>query len=289
MVRIIYLDIDGTLRDEMAGISARAKAALRQCQTTGIQIVACTGRSPGCIQDDVLALGLDGIISGGGCYIDYRGKRLFKQYISTPVVKEFLDYIEINRLGISLELEQGLYMNGKMAEFYRADAQKKFAGYSSTEIEALLQKSKLSYQDTLAQYSPSRDSVHKICVIGSQQTLKILQDHFEEEIQIIQSQPWNGLWYLECLPAGCTKGTAVEQLNRLLHIPRACSMSFGDGGNDIDLLRAVGTGIAVAGGDPRLVNVADSVCEPPSQDGIFKELSRRRLIPPDLERSVTYG
>lgn len=289
MVRIIYLDIDGTLRDEAAGISARVKTALRQCQITGIQIIACTGRSPGCIQEDVLALRLDGIISGGGCYIDYRGKRLFSQHISTLVVKEFLDYAEINRLGISLELEQGLYMNERIADFYRTDAQKKFAGYSNAEIEVLLQKSKLSYRDTLAQYCPSRDSIHKICIIGSQAILKPLQDHFASKIQIIQNQPWHDQWYLECLPVGCTKGTAVEQLNRLLHIPRAYSMSFGDGGNDIDLLRAVGTGVAVAGGDPRLVNVADSVCEPPSQDGIYKELSRRHLIPPDLERSVLYG
>lgn len=289
MVKIIYLDIDGTLRDEAAGISVRVKAALRQCQTTGIQIIACTGRSPGCIQEDVLALGLDGIISGGGCYIDYQGKRLFSQHILTPVVKEFLNYAEMNRLGISLELEQGLYMNERMADFYRTDAQKKFAGYSSVEIEALLRKSKLSYRDTIAQYSPSRDFVHKICIIGAQAILKPLQDHFASKIQIIQNQPWHDQWYLECLPVDCTKGTAVEQLNRLLHIPRAYSMSFGDGGNDIDLLRAVGTGVAVTGGDPRLVNVADSVCEPPSQDGIYKELSRRRLIPPDLERSVLYG
>ena len=289
MVRIIYLDIDGTLRDEATGISVRTKAALRQCQTTGIQIVACTGRSPGCIQDDVLTLGLDGIISGGGCYIDYREKRLFSQQFSPLVVKEILDYAETENLGISLELEQGLYMNEMMANFYRTDAQKKFAGYSSAEIEGLLKKSKLSYRDTLSQYRPSRDFVHKICVIGSQVELRTLRKHLTNNIQTIQNQPWHDQWYLECLPVGCTKGTAVERLNRLLHIPRTCSMSFGDGGNDIDLLKAAGTGVAVVGGDPRLVNVADSVCEPPSQDGIYKELSRRRLIPPDLERSVLYG
>lgn len=180
-------------------------------------------------------------------------------------------------------------MNGMMANFYRTDAQKKFAGYSSAEIVELLKKSKLSYQDTLFQYCPSRDSVHKICVIGPQAELRTLRKQLTNSIQTIQNQPWHDQWYLECLPVGCTKGMAVERLNRLLHIPRIYSMSFGDGGNDIDLLKAVGTGVAVAGGDPRLVNVADSVCEPPSQDGIYKELSRRHLIPPDLERSVLYG
>lgn len=289
MVKIIYLDIDGTLRDEATGISVRAKAALRQCQTTGIQIVACTGRSPGCVQEDVLALDLDGIISGGGCYISYHGKSLSVQQFSPPTVERFLAFADTYRLGISLELERGIYMNSVMADFYQADAHKKFAGYSSAEIAELLRRNKLSYQDTIKQYRPGRDLIHKVCVTGPHDRLKELRSRMAGAAQIVQDRPWNEQWYMECLPAGCSKGTAVERLNQVLHIPRECSMSFGDGGNDIDLLRAVGTGVAIAGGDPRLIHIADSVCEPPSQDGIYKELSRRRLIPPDLERSVRYG
>lgn len=289
MVRIIYLDIDGTLRDETAGISARTKAGLRQCQTTGIQVIACTGRSPGCVQEDVLALDLDGVISGGGCYICYQGNQLFSQYLPPSIVERFLTYADTYQLGISLELEQGLYMNSGMADFYQADAHKKFAGYSSAEIAELLHRNKLSYQDTITQYRPGKDLIHKVCVTGRRDQLKKLQTYFTGSIQVVQDQPWGDQWYLECLPAGCSKGAAVEWLNRFLHIPRENSMSFGDGGNDIDLLQAVGTGVAVAGGDPRLLQLADSVCEPPAQDGIYKELSRRNIILPELERSVLYG
>lgn len=289
MVRIIYLDIDGTLRDEAAGISARTKTALQQCQTTGIRIVACTGRSPGSIQEDVLALGLDGVISGGGCYIQYQKERLFSRYLPPSIIEQFLVCADTCQLGISLELERELYMNSDMADFYRADACSKFAGHNDAEIERLFYRNKLSYRDTITRYCPGRDLVHKICVIGCRERMKELQGRLSGCIQVIQDRLWNGKWYLECLPVGCSKGAAVEQLNRFLHIPRECTMSFGDGGNDIDLLQAVGTGVAVAGGDPRLLRLADSVCEPPAKDGIYKELSRRKIISPGLERRVLYG
>ena len=48
------------------------------------------------------------------------------------IVEQFLTYASIYQLGISLELEQGIYMNAGMADFYKADLHKKFSGYSST-------------------------------------------------------------------------------------------------------------------------------------------------------------
>lgn len=289
MVKVIYLDIDGTLRDEVMGISFKTKAALRQCQTTGIQVVVCTGRSPDCVQEDVLELGLDGIISGGGCYICYRNEQLFSQHFSPLIVEQFLAYADTYQLGISLELRHGLYMNSCMANFYQADIHKKFSGYSSMEIEELLHRNKLSYQDTITRYQPGSDLIHKVCVIGEHERLKELQDQLMGSIQVIQDQAWDGKWYLECLPVGCSKGRSVEWLNQFLNIPRECSMSFGDGSNDIDLLQATGIGIAVEGGDPRLLRLADSVCEPPAKDGIYKELFRRNIILSRPERSVLYG
>lgn len=289
MIRIIYLDIDGTLRDEVTGISVKTKAALQQCQTTGIQVVACTGRSPDCIQEDVLALGLDGVISGGGCYIRYQNELLFFRHLPPLIVERFLSYAAIYQLGISLELEQGIYVNASMADFYKADLHRKFSGYSSLDITELLSRNKLCYQDTITKYRPGRDLIHKICVIGEHNRLKELQSQLTDSIQVVQDHAWDEKWYLECLPTGCSKGTAVEWLNQFLHIPREASMSFGDGSNDIDLLQAVGIGVAVAGGDPRLLPFADSVCEPPDKDGIYKELARRNIILSRVERSVLYG
>lgn len=83
MIKAVFLDIDGTLRDERHGIPASAVQAIGMCRESGIQVVICTGRNLASIQPDVKALTVDGIIAGGGCLILEEGrvrKNLFFQY-----------------------------------------------------------------------------------------------------------------------------------------------------------------------------------------------------------------
>ena len=93
----------------------------------------------------------------------------------------------------------------------------------------------------------------------------------------------------ELLPPQCGKGRAVEFLNRYLGIKREESMSFGDGENDIEMLKSTGTGIAVSSGSPKLLGYADAVCESPLENGIYRELARRGIIEADHSDRQTEG
>ena len=55
-------------------------------------------------------------------------------------------------------------------------------------------------------------------------------------------------------------------------------MSFGDGKNDVDMIRTPGIGVAMEDGDEELKQWADSLCRPASGDGIYRELVRRGII-----------
>ena len=78
MTKIIYFDIDGTLRSEMNKVSPKTKYAIEQCSKKGIICVICTGRNPGSIQEDIKELPMSGVISGGGCFVKYKNKMLAK-------------------------------------------------------------------------------------------------------------------------------------------------------------------------------------------------------------------
>ena len=121
VTEIIYLDIDGTLRDERYGIPDSAKKAIQKCMDDGIFVVICTGRNPGSIQDDVKRLQTDGVISGGGCFIEFRGEVLKREYFPMRILGEFLEVIRKRKLGASLEAEDEIYMNEAAAKFYRED------------------------------------------------------------------------------------------------------------------------------------------------------------------------
>ena len=55
-------------------------------------------------------------------------------------------------------------------------------------------------------------------------------------------------------------------------------MAFGDGENDIKMLEAVGTGIAMKNSSQKLLETADVICDSVKQEGIYKELLQRKLI-----------
>ena len=84
------------------------------------------------------------------------------------------------------------------------------------------------------------------------------------------------------------KGSALRMVNRYLGIPRAGSLCFGDGANDLDMFRAAGTRVAVRGSCPALVQLADSLCGPPSESGIAQELVRRHILsaPPQTQKGA---
>ena len=141
-----------------------------------------------------------------------------------------------------------------------------------------MEENRIRYEDNFSELWKESGKIHKICIIGPKQDIDRIAEHFEEKSEIAQKIEWNGLWYIELLPAGCGKGEAVDFLNDRLGISREESMGFGDGENDIGMLRSVGIGVAVEGAGEGLLKYADSICEKPVDDGIYRELVRRNVI-----------
>ena len=249
---IIYLDIDGTLRDERRGIPESAKRAVQKCMDNGIFIVICTGRNPGSIQEDVKLLRTDGVISGGGCFIEFRGEMLKREHFPMRILGEFLEAIRKRKLGASLEAEEEIYMNEAAARFYREDFQRKIP--EGADRKRFQEENKISYEDNFSDLWKARGKIHKICLIGKEEEIDLVREQFEKETETAQKKEWNGQWYIEL------------------------RMSFGDGDNDVDMLKASGTGIAVRGGSRKLKECADAVCESPMDDGIYRELERRGIL-----------
>lgn len=278
MVKIIYLDIDGTLRDEYKGIPSSAVLALEQCRKRKIQIIICTGRNPGSVQNDVMALQTDGIISGGGCYIQYHGEEVFKEHFSMRVLKKVLSVAAGWKLSLAMEAEQKIYMDYNASVFYRNDFQHKIYGSSKAEQKILCIKNKISYEENFEDIKSDTPKIHKICIFGQQAAVERLEKELEQAAETVQKKKWADYWYLELLPKGCNKGSAVKKLNRRLGIAKRESMSFGDSENDIAMMEATGIAVAVGCCSLAVKKYASSICEPVMEDGIYKELLRRNII-----------
>lgn len=277
-VKMIYFDIDGTLREENSGVTEKTKYAIRECRRQGILTCICTGRNTGSIQKDVQELQMDGTISGGGASILYQGQELEKKVFSGKWLEEVRLLTEKLKTGLVLETQKNVYMDQRAAEIYQQLFKEKTKDCTEEERERIKRKNKYLYKDNMTEYDLNPEKAHKICIVGSRDLINEIRHQIESGCEIVQSVPFGRNWLLECLPAGCNKGNAVRYLNRKLEIKKSASMSFGDGENDAELLLATGTGIAMENGSAELKKIADGVCGTVQEDGIYKELVNREII-----------
>ncbi|RZQ62196.1 HAD family hydrolase [Amycolatopsis suaedae] len=73
---------------------------------------------------------------------------------------------------------------------------------------------------------------------------------------------------------GVTKATGLAEVARRLDVEQRRIIAFGDMPNDLEMLRWVGHGVAMANAHPDLLAVADEVTAPNSEDGVAQVLER---------------
>ena len=277
-VKMIYFDIDGTLREENSEITEKTKYAIRECKRQGILTCICTGRNMGSIQKDVQELQMDGMISGGGASIRYRGQELERKTFPDKWLEEVGILTKKEQVGLVLETQKNVYMDQRAAEIYQQLFKEKTKECTEEERERIKRKNKYLYKDNMTEYDLNQEKAHKICIVGTQDVINEIRHQIESGCEIVQSVPFGKNWLLECLPEGCNKGNAVRYLNQQLGIKKSESMSFGDGENDIEMFQIVKYGIAMGDAHETLIPHAYKQTENVPNEGIYKALLELGLI-----------
>lgn len=271
MYKLLLLDIDGTLRDEIYGIPKSARHAIRLCQKNQCCVVICTGRSMGTIQDDVLSLGVDGYIAGGGSYIQYHEELLCNQSFDQKLIKEVVYLLEKRDVAFAIESQEKVFMNQKAKDFFEIMNQSKSANHN---LNKHFIQEKIIYENNIDEFE-SQD-IHKICLWANHEVFnevkKILNDRMELAQMDIHNQ------YYEIIQKDFHKGKSIQKLQEKLGITKEETICFGDGQNDITMFQVSDIAIAMKNSHQQLKKIATSVCEDVLDHGIYKELKRRNII-----------
>ena len=78
---------------------------------------------------------------------------------------------------------------------------------------------------------------------------------------------WNGGLFISA--KGITKATALETLAKMLNCSLDEMVAFGDSENDVEMLSAVGLGIAMGNGEDVTKASAKDICLPVTEDGFY--------------------
>lgn len=281
MQQIIFFDIDGTLRDEVYGVPETARNAIKMCRENSIYTCLCTGRTIGTITDDVLNLSTDGIIAGGGSYIEFQNEVIKKSFFNISKMKEASFYLRNlnSETAFTFESDDIVFMNKTAVEILTSLNNEKFKLLNEEDRKSAILKQKIIYEENIHDFNENLHGINKICLWSNEEVFKSLKSIFSEnEIQLAQSFKFDSRNYYEIIQKECNKGEAILSLCKHLGIDSNKTIGFGDGRNDIDMLKVVGSAVGVQGGSNEIFQYVDSICEEPMKDGIYLELKRRNLI-----------
>lgn len=276
--KCIFLDIDGTVRDPFYGTPDSAMKAIKQAQNNGHLAVICTGRSTGLIPDDFPTNEFDGIIAGGGCYVEKKGEVVLDSEIDPLTVKDISRQLRSHGILHRIETKSSVYMEPEMADMLGFLGEK--TNSSNSEIKQMIaRRNKFELRYTIDDFLKAPVPVTKVCTISAPEKLDTIKKIFGNDFNIISHiDSQNNTMNTEIVQKGCDKGSGIKVFCESFGIDINDTVAFGDSMNDIDMFSAAALTVAMGNGEQSLKDKADIVCGDILHDGLYDGFVKAGLI-----------
>ena len=269
-IKLILLDLDGTLLNSEKTLSPANRAALERCAASGVHIVPSTGRFYGGMPQAVRDLPfVRYVVAVNGAKVQdvKEDKVLFREEI--PLETAFRVFDALDDLPVIYDCYMGDCGYDDMEMYERID---EFV--IDPQINAFAKVTRHPVPDLRAFLREQGRPLQKI-----QMFFKDLDRRAEEMERLkklfpelaITSSIFNNV---EINAKNANKGQALRFLCAHLGLDAAESMAFGDGSTDLSMIEAAGTGVAMANAEPMLLEAADYVTDTNDSDGVAKAIAR---------------
>ncbi len=271
MYKAICTDIDGTLLNAERTLSTRTISAIKAVNKE-IPVILASSRMPSAMRylQEMCGITNMPLICYNGGYIIDQGeviKTLDSVTIPFSVAQEIAKWSENYQLHASFYFEDNWYAP-TVDEWTEKEI-------SNTRVQAKI----LSNSDVINYWEPSETGAHKIMCMGSPDLIDNLIKELKNQkapLHLYRSKNT----YLEIAPLQISKATALELLiQHKYDFSMQEVIAFGDNFNDVDLLKAVGKGIAVANAKEELKAVADELTDSAKNDGVAQAIEKYFLSP----------
>lgn len=272
MLKVIITDVDGTLYNSSSRLSARNRETLIRAQQHGIRLVIASGRPASGLAK--LAEELE-LARYGGLLVAYNGSRVidcrnmqtvFNQPLQVADGKAVLEHLK--QFDVYPMIDRGRYMH--VNNVYAAPIHVNGQPVSIIQHEARGGNFLLCEQEDLAQFLDFE--VNKILTAGEPEYLQAHYEAMMEPFKDRLSCMFTSAFYFEYTAKNIDKGKALEGvLEAMGYLPEEM-IAFGDGMNDLSMLRYVGTGVAMGNAVPRLKEEAQDITGTNDEDGLAAAL-----------------
>jgi hypothetical protein len=267
-IRLIALDVDGTLLDDRKQLPPANREALRKAADRGVQVAIASGRMIPSIEPIERMLEIDCAIIAynGGKVVSSRAEgRHCLQHLPLPAefAEVLIRFSQEKDYLLNFYVDDVLYADdsprrsefmaiysGRTGAQYRLTDLRGFVGSSPTKLILLAEPAERDrlYDEFLAKYGG--------------------------EVNVTKSDPE----YLEFMARGVDKGTALPVLAEHYGLKAEEVLAMGDADNDLLLLAEAGLGVAVANARDGVKAVARRVTSRTNNEGAVAEAVERWVL-----------
>ncbi len=270
-IRLLALDIDGTLLNSQFQISDANLSALQRARAAGIEVALVTGRRHDFAMPIATQLGFDDlwlISSNGAITRSLAGETFYRDLLPAELCRELCGAMIEFRGNTVLTFDKKA--KGSIVLEHLDDLE--------NSIRRWLEKN-LEYIDFVIPIEDSlvTDPVQAMfCgpIARMHEALAALQNcHLNERITVLRTEyPVRDLSIVDILNQGCSKGHALERWAALRGLSRDQVMAVGDNYNDIEMLAFAGYPVIMGNASEDLRSRGWKVTLTNDQDGVAAAL-----------------
>lgn len=251
---LAFFDLDGTLLNEHSDVTIEIVEAMNDLQDNQIIPIIATGRTNIEVREISQRTGIDSLITMNGQYVLFEGREIYNDIIPQAVCERLYHQTQ------AFDQEIGFYTPDLITVSDHTPMVEQAYNFIHSPLPAI--NSQLYRERAL----------NMLLIIGQEHD-NYYQDAFPE-LTFFRNGPYS----IDVINNGGNKGRGVRELVKALGLEGVPTYGFGDGLNDIDLLKACDHRIAMGNAKPELKEIATYITTKNTEGGILRALRQYGLI-----------
>ena len=263
MIKAVFFDIDGTLVSfNTHQIPESTMFALNALRQKGIKIFIATGRSLNQMKRQEQLPAFDGyiLLNGNYCMTD-KGEVIFRNNIPSKDLEQLSEFHKTHPFPVEFVYED----YETMTEL-------------NESVEQLWANVNIPGPPVVSMQDSSRNGVFHLGIFLSPEE-ETKANIIERFMPNCESMRWcDG--FFDVIPKGSKKSGGMDKFISHFGIKLEETMAFGDGGNDIDMIKHAGIGVAMGNARDEVKVAADYVTTSVDDNGILNALIELNILEP---------
>lgn len=267
-IKLVAIDIDGTLINDQRAVTPKTVAAIKKANAAGVKIVLCTGRpmtgvEPFLEQLDLAHSDNEYVVAfNGGLAQNTNGEVIVNYTVDFDDYIDILSFATKHNVKSIIETKNYIYTTNQDISPYAVH--ESGLVFMPMRYRSLDQINTMRDQIVVGKYMMTDDKAKLDEVYAA------LPNDLAAQFKIVRSEDY----YLEFVNKHAGKGATLAALCKRLGVQASEVMAIGNAQNDESMIEFAGTGVAMGNSIPSTIVKADVTVADNNHDGVAEAIEK---------------